>query len=378
MRFRERPEYQAWRNSVFETFGRKCILCGHDGNIHAHHVMPVHIYPELVFDPTNGVPLCGNCHAKVSGDELAFSEELKRLQQLLFHGDADLEDDGEVEAEKWRQAAERFPSSIDLVEGWFEVCDDSQALVDFFTRHSKIIPESAFIYCELTTCHAELEQWREVMFAFDAAVRYASKDGTLKDYVDRLASSVYMAICELSMFTKGRELFGHLVRMFPDHAYLHFKYSQLLRKFYEENKDEHLLQECVKEAATSVSLAPEEYAYAANAYFASRLAEDFNATLRYAKQSLSLAATDEDKIDSLLDIADAFINTELYKDARRYLREALKMDDDNVAAITDMAFCFLREDNLKEAFRFARLGLMLDPQNEVCQDTLDFCIKYSK
>ena len=32
------------------------------GNIHAHHVMPVEDYPELAFEPTNGVPLCGNCH----------------------------------------------------------------------------------------------------------------------------------------------------------------------------------------------------------------------------------------------------------------------------------------------------------------------------
>ena len=66
MGFRERPEYQGWRDAVFRLFGQKCIRCGYAGNLHAHHVMPVNEYPELAFQPTNGVPLCGNCHSQVT------------------------------------------------------------------------------------------------------------------------------------------------------------------------------------------------------------------------------------------------------------------------------------------------------------------------
>ena len=76
MSFRERPEYQGWREAVFQLFGRECILCGHGGNIHAHHVRPVNTYPELAFEPKNGVPLCGNCHAEVKSNELAYVERI--------------------------------------------------------------------------------------------------------------------------------------------------------------------------------------------------------------------------------------------------------------------------------------------------------------
>jgi predicted restriction endonuclease len=66
MGFRERPEYQKWRDQVFDLFGHRCILCGHEGNTHAHHVRPVHTFPEYALDPKNGGPLCGNCHTEVN------------------------------------------------------------------------------------------------------------------------------------------------------------------------------------------------------------------------------------------------------------------------------------------------------------------------
>ena len=86
MGFRERPEYQEWRGAVFRLFGQKCIRCGYAGNIHAHHVMPVNEYPELVFEPNNGVPLCGNCHTEVKGSELAHVDELKQRQRAILGG----------------------------------------------------------------------------------------------------------------------------------------------------------------------------------------------------------------------------------------------------------------------------------------------------
>ncbi len=86
-RFRERLEYREWRKTVLATFGRKCILCGFDSNLHAHHVWPVATYPEKALDPMNGVPLCGNCHTQVNGNEEAHVPQLlaaqrKRLEEM--------------------------------------------------------------------------------------------------------------------------------------------------------------------------------------------------------------------------------------------------------------------------------------------------------
>ena len=86
MGFRERPEYQGWRDAVFRLFGQKCIRCGYAGNLHAHHVMPVEDYPELAFEPTNGVPLCGNCHVAIKGNELAHVDDLKQRQRAILDG----------------------------------------------------------------------------------------------------------------------------------------------------------------------------------------------------------------------------------------------------------------------------------------------------
>ena len=86
MSFRERPEYQNWRDAVFKLFGRRCILCGHNGNITAHYVLAVNTYPELAFDPANGVPVCGNCHTQVNGNEDAYVDGLKRRQRELLNG----------------------------------------------------------------------------------------------------------------------------------------------------------------------------------------------------------------------------------------------------------------------------------------------------
>jgi HNH endonuclease len=79
--FRERPEYIAWKEAVFRRFGRQCVLCGHSGNIHAHHIKPVKQFPEKAFDVDNGVPLCGNCHAEVNGREAEYEGRLIALQR---------------------------------------------------------------------------------------------------------------------------------------------------------------------------------------------------------------------------------------------------------------------------------------------------------
>ena len=96
MGFREREEYRDWRAQVLGLFGSQCVICQHSGNLHIHHIKPVQTYPELAFEPSNGVPLCGNCHAQVTGREEEFEDELH--PDRTAGGDCDHRDPGGVAA----------------------------------------------------------------------------------------------------------------------------------------------------------------------------------------------------------------------------------------------------------------------------------------
>lgn len=69
-RIRKSFEYSEWRNSVFERDDYTCQECGlTSGNgravvLHADHIKPFALYPELRFDLNNGRTLCVDCHRR--------------------------------------------------------------------------------------------------------------------------------------------------------------------------------------------------------------------------------------------------------------------------------------------------------------------------
>lgn len=59
--------YRAWRSVVVGRAGGRCQECGSERptrRLHAHHLQPVRIRPDLSLDEANGVALCAPCHRK--------------------------------------------------------------------------------------------------------------------------------------------------------------------------------------------------------------------------------------------------------------------------------------------------------------------------
>lgn len=60
--------YRQWRRKVMERFDA-CVRCGKQEGLHADHINPVAIHPDLAFDVENGQALCSLCHkAKTKSD----------------------------------------------------------------------------------------------------------------------------------------------------------------------------------------------------------------------------------------------------------------------------------------------------------------------
>jgi hypothetical protein len=72
-RVRSSKEWADWRTQVYARDGYHCVLCGagstRDNPLDPHHIWKKSLYPERVFDVTNGVTLCRGCHLTVNGQE---------------------------------------------------------------------------------------------------------------------------------------------------------------------------------------------------------------------------------------------------------------------------------------------------------------------
>lgn len=75
---------QQWKREVKKRDEKKCRQCGVTINLYAHHIKPRNKYPELTTEIDNGITLCGNCHACLTG-----REETVNLKAIISDGQID-------------------------------------------------------------------------------------------------------------------------------------------------------------------------------------------------------------------------------------------------------------------------------------------------
>ena len=61
--FRDTVQYKQWRIAVYRRDGFKCQSCGQVGkNLNAHHMVPIAVDITKIYDMSNGITLCKDCH----------------------------------------------------------------------------------------------------------------------------------------------------------------------------------------------------------------------------------------------------------------------------------------------------------------------------
>ena len=77
-------EYKEWRKQVFERDHYACATCRKpsNGDIRAHHIVPVETDKDKIFDVNNGITLCKKCHRSIKKKELRF---IDLFHELVVH-----------------------------------------------------------------------------------------------------------------------------------------------------------------------------------------------------------------------------------------------------------------------------------------------------
>ncbi|MYA68775.1 HNH endonuclease [Candidatus Poribacteria bacterium] len=158
---RKSPEYQRWRREVKHRDENTCRICAVQRNLHVHHIKPLEKYIEFAIDLDNGITLCGNCHAFLSG-----KEENTNLQTVTeaFTGQQDVQI-----AEQLKRLNGKFSAYLeDLLKS--EDQDTVSDAVHKMFVHLQIYPDSLDQFLHLIEYILSSEKGFENQFARQIAI----------------------------------------------------------------------------------------------------------------------------------------------------------------------------------------------------------------
>ncbi len=76
-------DWKSWRIAVFTRDNFTCAECNiTGGHLEPHHIIPIRLEINRVFDIDNGITLCLRCHKKTFRKELEFSDKYSRIAKI--------------------------------------------------------------------------------------------------------------------------------------------------------------------------------------------------------------------------------------------------------------------------------------------------------
>ena len=201
---RKSPEYQRWRREVKHRDENTCRVCTVQRNLHVHHIKPLEKSPEFATDLDNGITLCGNCHAFLSG-----KEENTNLQTITeaFTGQQDAQT-----AEQLKRLNDKFSAYLeDLLKS-----GDSDAVNNAVHKmfvHLQIYPDSFDQFLHLIEYILGSEKGFEDRLARQIAIE------ALKNHSNKMASEILSKYETSWNYQDGKS------------AYLQGDYTTALKKF---------------------------------------------------------------------------------------------------------------------------------------------------
>jgi len=79
-------KYKKWRSFIYGRDNYTCKMCGksESGNLNGHHILPQRDFPNLVYEVTNGVTLCRDCHQLTFNKEYDYVSIFLNEEQLSY------------------------------------------------------------------------------------------------------------------------------------------------------------------------------------------------------------------------------------------------------------------------------------------------------
>lgn len=71
-----------WAKKVKDRDGNKCMKCGSQNKLHAHHIIPWRVNKFLRFDISNGTTLCNSCHAIEEGFQIGHKHSIEIIEKI--------------------------------------------------------------------------------------------------------------------------------------------------------------------------------------------------------------------------------------------------------------------------------------------------------